>query len=217
MYGVIKFHAYLYGHHFSLVTDHKSLLVVFEETQGIPPQASGRIQQWALTLSAYEYTLVFRTTAQHGNADALSRLPLPDQPKETPQPAETIYLMEHLEKSPVTSTHIKAWTRRDPLLSQVVRHLQEGWPDHCSDPELKPYWHRQAELSLHDGCLQRLCTVFAQFGLPITIVTDNGSSFNSEEFSAFLAKNGISHITSASYHPSSMAWLKGLCSLSSKA
>ncbi len=127
VYGVKKFHAYLYGHHFILVADHKFLLAMFKETQGIPPQASGQIQQWDLTLSAYEYTLVFRTTAQHGNADALSRLSLPDQPKETPQPAETIYLMQHLEKSPVTSTHIKAWTRRDPLLSRVVSiHRKDG-------------------------------------------------------------------------------------------
>jgi len=128
MYGVTKFRSYLYGHHFSLITDHKPLLTLFNENRAIPPQASSRIQRWALTLAAYEYTLVFRPTTQHGKADAMSRLPLPQKPKETPLSAEFILLVQHLEQSPVTASHIKTWTRRDPLLAHVSRHFHEGRP-----------------------------------------------------------------------------------------
>ena len=152
MFGVKKFHSYLYGRHFTLITDHKPLLTLFNESRAVPPQASGRIQRWALTLAAYEYTLLWRSTKQHENADAMSRLPLPEKPLKTPLPAELVLLMEHLEESPVTATQIRMWTRRDPLLSRVSRYLHEGWPDQCDD-HLKPYWCRKMELSLHDDCL----------------------------------------------------------------
>ena len=142
MFGVKKFHSYLYGRPFTLITDHKPLLTLFNESRAVPPQASGRIQRWALTLAAYEYTLLWRPTQQHENADAMSRLPLPEKPLETPLPAELVLLMEHLEESPVTATQIRMWTRRDPLLSRVSCYLHEGWPDQCDD-QLKPYWCRK--------------------------------------------------------------------------
>ena len=51
--------------------------------------------------------------------------------------------------------------------------------------------------------IEKLRTLFANHGLPNKIVTDNGPSFTSEEFKFFMEKNGIKHVTSAAYHPSS--------------
>ena len=43
--------------------------------------------------------------------------------------------------------------------------------------------------------------LFAQFGLPEQLVTDNGPQFVAEEFEKFLKLNGIKHLRSAPYHP----------------
>ena len=84
----------------------------------------------------------------------MSRLPLPGSgEREPPVPAETILLMEHMDRSPVTAHYIRQCTKRDPLLSRVVRQVQEGWPEHCAAEELRPFASRSTELSGQDGCL----------------------------------------------------------------
>ena len=49
---------------------------------------------------------------------------------------------------------------------------------------------------------ERLKSIFAIHGIPRKIVTDNGPSSVSEEFRLCMSQNGIIHITSAPYHPS---------------
>ncbi|XP_032879397.1 uncharacterized protein K02A2.6-like [Amblyraja radiata] len=46
-----------------------------------------------------------------------------------------------------------------------------------------------------------LRTIFARYGLPEQICSDNGPQFVSEDFKKFLKTNGIKHCTSAPYHP----------------
>ena len=81
--------------------------------------ASARIQRWALTLSAYDYEISYKPGKDQTSADLLSRFPLPEFPKETPTPGDTILLMECLQALLTTSANIKLWTSRDPLLSKV--------------------------------------------------------------------------------------------------
>ena len=50
--------------------------------------------------------------------------------------------------------------------------------------------------------IDKMRSTFASHGLPEIVVSDNGSNFVSSEFKSFLQKNGIKHITSAPYHPS---------------
>ena len=45
--------------------------------------------------------------------------------------------------------------------------------------------------------------LFAVHGLPRVVVSDNGPGFASEEFNVFLQMNGVKHLYSAPYHPSS--------------
>ena len=51
--------------------------------------------------------------------------------------------------------------------------------------------------------IENLKMIFARLGLPETVVSDNASYFVSQEFENFLQRNGVRHITSAPYHPSS--------------
>ena len=51
--------------------------------------------------------------------------------------------------------------------------------------------------------IKELQSSFARFGSPEMIITDNATCFTCTEFKAFLQRNGVKHITSAPYHPSS--------------
>ena len=155
VFGVNKYHQYLYGRKFELKTDHKPLTHIFSPSKVTPPMASGRIQRWALTLGAYSYMIQHKKGEENSNADALSRLPQPSRQEDPPQPGEVILLMEHLNSTPLTSDKIKEWTTKDPVLSKVKAWVQTGWPDGMTSvqQELQPFVRRKNELSVETGCI----------------------------------------------------------------
>lgn len=45
--------------------------------------------------------------------------------------------------------------------------------------------------------------IFDRFGVPRTLVSDNGTAFTSERFKAYVKKEGITHVLTPAYHPAS--------------
>ena len=152
IFGIQKFHRYLYGRKFTFITDHKPLTTILGPKKGIPSLAAARLQRWAILLSAYDYSIQYKSTTDHGNADGLSRLPLPLTSPTTDTQGAATFNIGQVQALPVTFQHIQKATRRDKILGKVYRYVIEGWPSHVPD-ELKQYKSRETELSTENGCL----------------------------------------------------------------
>jgi len=90
--GVTTFHSFLYGHSFTLQTDHKPLLILLNPAKVIISQAANRIERWALDLGILWLVLQLRLrrSEQHCNADELRRLPLAEVPAWMTVPGEAV-------------------------------------------------------------------------------------------------------------------------------
>ncbi len=155
IFGVNKFHLYLYGCHFTLVTDHKPLTTILGPKKGVSPTAAARLQCWAVCLSAYSYDIQFQLTATHSNADGLSRLPLPNVSDVHLSSDPTIFNLQQMSSLPVTSVQLSAATRRDSILSKVYTYTLQGWPTAANviDSDVKHFFTRREELTTEGGCL----------------------------------------------------------------
>ena len=320
VWGVKKFHNYLFGRNFTLLTDHEPLTSIFHPSKSLPTVTAARLQRYALFLAGFDYTIKYKNTKLHGNADGLSRLPLHSKTTEEESDPADLFYATQFEPLPVTAEQVKRETQRDPLLLKVHDLVMKGWSTQ-HDEELKPFYQRKDELTVHCGVLMlghrvvipiklrnqvltelheghlgivkmkslarsyiwwpkidkdvehlakscpgcqrqqneagkapvhswewpttpwqrihvdfagpflgrmfliivdahskwpeveimssttstqtidRLRTIFARYGVPAQVVTDNGPQFTSAEFQRFLKTNGIKHITTAPFHP----------------
>ena len=156
VWSVKKFHQYVFGRKFTLVTDHQPLTSIFNPNKGIPAMTATRLQRYALFLGAHDYTIEYKNTKRHTNADGLSRLPLRVDLDEHPasDPVDLFHISQ-FETLPVTHDDVKRATRQDSLLSQVYELIMHGWPDRGNDlpRELHQFFSIRTELSVHQGCI----------------------------------------------------------------
>ena len=149
VWAINKFHMFLFARLFTLVTDCKVLLSIFIPVKGIPSTTASRLQRWAIFLSGYNYTIEYRKTSEHGNADGLSRLPLPNTGKSFEKVCDLGYvtLFDHF---PVTFKQIAKETVKDK--SKVIEFTKDGWPSKV-EQELSNYFARRNEISVVQNCL----------------------------------------------------------------
>ena len=133
------------------MTDHKPLTVLFNPTKAIPSMSSARIQRWALFLMDYQYKIQFRSTGNHANTDALSRLPIKEKELLS---TETVSLLQlrQIEDTLLTAKQIANSTCKNPVLSQVLQHVKTGWPNQVPTA-MQPFANRKEELAVEGNCL----------------------------------------------------------------
>lgn len=162
IFGVRRFHQYLYGRSlpFVLRTDHKPLLSIFGPHKGIPEVSANRLQRYALFLSAYNYTIEYIKSADN-SADYLSRASLAAAPAAEDEGRGDLcdraaYVCFVVEGAlPMTVCELRNATSNDRVLSNVIQFILNGWPKTISDGNLKPYHLCRLELSFENGCVMR--------------------------------------------------------------
>ncbi|KAL9961633.1 hypothetical protein ACROYT_G030616 [Oculina patagonica] len=119
--------------------------------------AASRLQRWAIQLAAYTYDIEYRASKNHGNADALSRLPRKTTGEADDWSTEGDQVNRvQIELAPITATRIREATRGDPFLSRVLHYVLHGWPAEENTPEeFRFYRAKREEFTVEDGCLLR--------------------------------------------------------------
>lgn len=155
IFGVKKFHNYLYGRKFTITADHKPLFSLFSEAKIVPQMVSPRVQRWVVTLGAYDYVMVYKAGKDHGNADTLSRLPVPSKEEEEvdPEGGGRVMMLHHLEAPLITDRQVERWTSRDLVLARVREYVGRGWPKEVVNTCFATYYHRRDKLIIQEGCI----------------------------------------------------------------
>lgn len=166
VFTVKRFHKFLYGRKFELQTDHKPLVAIFGSKEGIPVFTASRLQRYALTLLAYDFTVTYIDTASFGYVDVVSRL-IAKHPRETDENTiiaqitideQQCFAIETAKMLPINFTDIKSENLQCPIMQQVKSYVEGGWPakkKHIRDAEVAKYFDQRNELIVIEGCLFR--------------------------------------------------------------
>ncbi|XP_030834780.1 uncharacterized protein K02A2.6-like [Strongylocentrotus purpuratus] len=147
-----RFHAYLYGIEFDLVTDHKPLEVIYSPRS----KPCARIERWVLRLQQYKYRVV-HIAGKSNIADPLSRLLKDDQPRETSvleTEAESFVRFVAVQSTPgaVTTKEVERESEHDPELEVIRECIHSGQWDDCP---YKAYIPIKDELCIIGQCVLR--------------------------------------------------------------
>ena len=148
VYGVERFHTYLYGQKFLIKTDHKPLVMI---TQKPLVNAPPRLQRMLLRLQQYDFKIEYKPGKEMTLADTLSRLPSPGN-------KDSIDLDMTIGQVRFSASKIKELqeeTKRDSALSQLIPIIANGWPENIKMvPEaVRSFWSFRDELSVEDGII----------------------------------------------------------------
>ena len=153
VWGMEKFHYYLYGKHFTLQTDQKPLVSIFKKHM---VDVSPRIQRLAIRCWNYDFTPEWIPGKNNSIADALSRVsPLEIKDSDKEGGILSVNILSTSQISQPELEELLAAYGQDPKMQALKRVISEGWPSkrsNCSS-EIADFWNYRDEISIEDGIL----------------------------------------------------------------
>ena len=149
LYGVTKFHNYLYGRRFEVESDHKPLEHIQKKNLSRAPP---RLRKMLMKLSQYDYDIHYKCGKDMVLPDTFSRLSQADQ-GEIPGLKVKIHSLVNVSKSRLG--RLRQETENDVVLQKLKKVFEEGWPSSIKGlgADLKPYWAIRDDISVIDGLL----------------------------------------------------------------
>ena len=156
VYGIEHFHIYLYGHEFTLITDHKPLELIYRNPKS---RSSARLERWCLRLQDYTFQVKYRPGPANPS-DYLSRHPLttrPDNKQQNLSDEHVRFVVNHAVPVALDVNTIRRATQDDPTCQKRIELLQNNsWNSlntnnlhpEINTAELRAYELLKQELSL---------------------------------------------------------------------
>lgn len=129
VWAIERFHYYIFGKEFELVTDHKPLEIIF----GPRSKPCARIERWVLRIQSYKYKVIYKP-GKSNIADPLSRLVEWEKVSEPNSDTYIQWIISHAEPKAIKIEQIELESSLDEIIQLVKKAIfEEEWDDSISE------------------------------------------------------------------------------------
>nr|GFA10250.1 reverse transcriptase domain-containing protein [Tanacetum cinerariifolium] len=200
-------------------TDHSVLKYLFAKKD-----AKARLLRWILLLQEFDFKVTDTRRAENYAVNHLSRLENPYEntfdPKEINEifPLESLNKVAHKDPSTPWFADLANYHARNFIIKDIqIYEIFDVWGIDFMGPfpsskgnkyilvavDYLSKWVEANALPTNDArvVVKFLKSLFSRFGTPKDIISNRGTHFCNDQFSRVMAKYGVTHRLSTTYHP----------------
>jgi RNase H-like domain found in reverse transcriptase/Reverse transcriptase (RNA-dependent DNA polymerase)/Integrase zinc binding domain len=153
VFGLTRFHFYVYGRKVLVQTDHKPLVSIATKNVN---KVAPRLQRMQLKIIKYDIDIMYLPGKQMVLADTLSRASLQETDLDDPEMDVLVHsVSKHMPLTPERRLEFQRETEKWEVAQQLKELVMNGWPDHRNKvpSACKYYYSMQDDITLDDGLI----------------------------------------------------------------